>query len=91
MSQEQHCIIESNVPEDMPPMVDMLNSGSCIDCTESWNGIANGALNCTHTGVVPTFSGISGVFWTESTNTGRGERGWRGEGVEGIGGGGEWG
>ena len=67
----------------------MLNSGSCMDCTVSWNGCANGALNCTQTGVVPTFSGISGVFWTESTNSGRGGgRGGGGEGGRGGEGGG---
>ena len=65
----------------------MSNSGSCMDCTVSWNGCANGALNCTQTGVVPMFSGISEVFWTESTNSGRG--GGRGGGGEGGRGGGE--
>lgn len=46
-----------------------LDSNNIVECTESWNDCANGALNCTQTGAVPTCSGISGVFLMESTNS----------------------
>lgn len=59
----------SSVPAKSLLILVMLDSNNIVECTESWNDCANGALNCTQTGVVPTCSGISGVFLMESTNS----------------------
>ena len=55
--------------QSIEPILVMLDSSNIVECTESWNDCANGALNCTQTGAVPPCSGISGVFLMESTNS----------------------